>query len=488
MKRNKNKNKIKRVWQSLGLLGFIIFYMPTAYSLNNAYAATYTQGIFSDTLAQQKEQANNQTGQSIQRFQDSVEIIREMYVDQLADSKIFDKALVGLMAQLDPHSEYLDEEGYQALTIATSGEFVGIGAEVTMNNKEITVVSPLDDSPAQKAGIQPGDVILKINDTPMQGLSLDQAIKLIRGQPGTELSLTIVRKGQEKPLILKLVRAEIKVVSVKSQLLDGHYGYIRISSFQSTTAKDLHQAIDQLLASSQGKLRGVVLDLRNNPGGLLPASIEVADAFLDLNPGISSGINSADNKNHGDRIVSTKGRTEDSDFKGFITPGDRMAGVPVVALINQGSASASEIVAAALQDHRRAVIMGERSFGKGSVQTVMSLPDGKTGLKITTARFYSPSGRPIQGEGVTPDVQVEALTLDQASNDRKTLGYRETNLSNALVPERPDLASVQDAPVSTQVKTQTQTQIKAQGADLSTDYQLNAALNLLKGLYVLKGS
>ena len=482
--RHKIKTKINKLsfLISLSLFSSLLsctyFYPQASYglsspNLNNAYAATYVKGVFSDVAAQQNSKTDDQTVQSVGRFKDSVEIVREMYVDQLSDSKIFDKAIAGLMAQLDPHSEYLDEDEYKALKIATSGEFVGIGAEVTMDDKDIKVVTPLDDSPAQKAGVQPGDIILKINDTPIQGMGLEEAIKLIRGKPGTSLTLTIFRKGQEKPLVLKLVRAEIKVVSVKNELIDGHYGYIRISSFQLTTATELHKAIDQLLLSAKGQLRGVVLDLRNNPGGLLPISIEVADTFLDTNDAYEN------------YIVSTKGRTGESDSTGVATPGDQINGIPVVALINQGSASASEIVAAALQDHHRAVIMGERSFGKGSVQTVIPLSDGKTGIKITTARFYSPSGRPIQGEGVTPDVQIDALKLDQAVNPA-ALNYRETDLAHSLNPERPDVVKAGDqAQTPAQTPAQTQSQ---QLPDPKTDYQLSSALSLLKGLYITNNS
>ncbi len=442
---------------------------------NNTYALTNTQGAFSSALDQQNNQKNQETEASLERFRNSVEIVREMYVDQMTDSKILDKALAGLMAQLDPHSQYLDEEEFKALNIATSGEFTGVGSEVTMDDGMIKVVSPLDDSPAQKAGIQSGDIIAKINDMPVQGMKLDEAIKLIRGKEGTSLSLTIIRKGQNKPMVLNLTRAMITVVSVKERLIDQHYGYIRISSFQENTALELNEAINQLLASSKGQLRGVILDLRNNPGGLLPVAIEVADTFLDLNT----------KSQYGNRVVSTKGRIASSDFEGLVTPGDQINGIPLVALINQGSASASEIVAAALQDHHRAVIMGERSFGKGSVQTVMPLADGKTGIKITTARFYSPSGRPIQGEGVTPDVEVAALKLDQTSlvnsSPENSLGYRETSLSHALAPERPEMAN----DLSPQGENGL---LDSANKDKNTDYQLNSAVNLLKGLYVLESN
>jgi len=476
-----NKIKIKFLCFSIVLT---LFYSEISFSNiptnTPAYAATYTKGVYSEAVTQQNNQINNQADQSIERFKDSVEIIREMYVDQLSDSKIFDKALTGLMVQLDPHSEYLNEDNYKALDIATSGEFIGIGTEVTMEDGAIKVVSPLDNSPAQKAGIQTGDIILKINDTPVQGMGLDQAIKLIRGKEGTGLTLTIYRKGQAQPLVLKLVREKIEVNSVKNKLIDQYYAYIRISSFQENTTQELHIAIDQLLANSKGQLRGVVLDLRNNPGGLLPISIEVADTFLDLN---------SENKSpEANRIVSTKGRVDTSDFEGVATPGDQINGIPVVTLINQGSASASEIVAAALQDHHRAVIMGERSFGKGSVQTVMPLADGKTGIKITTARFYSPSGRPIQGEGVTPDVEVAALKLDQSntqanSNSQDALGYREASLTGALAPERPEVAKQLSNSSANSPANQGADQDKNQNQN--SDYQLNAAVNLLKGLYVL---
>jgi len=465
---------------------------------NPQVASVNVQGVYNQAVSSQQQKKDQATQQALERFSNSVDIVREIYVQPLTDAQILDKALVGLLTELDPHSQYLNQEEYEALSIATSGEFTGIGAEVTMEDGMIKVISPLDDSPAAKAGIEAGDLIVKINDTPVSGMKLDQAIKLIRGKSGTKLNLTIVRKNQTEPVILILVRAPITVVSVKEKLIDGHYGYIRISSFQENTAKELHKAIDNLLASTNGQLRGVILDLRNNPGGLLPVSVEVADAFLDVN---ASDVNThldgksaqaaisdkkiRDNKNNNNIVVSTKGRMTESGYVGEITPGDDIKGIPVVALINGGSASASEIVAAALQDHHRAVIMGERSFGKGSVQSVIPLADGKTAIKITTARFYSPSGRPIQGEGVTPDVTVPALKLDTNSKQAQSsaqamdqkISYREIDLNQALKPEHPEVVKKQDE------------QVAQNKIDLETqkDYQLTAAVNLLKGLYAFEG-
>jgi len=452
-------------------------------------AATNTQGAFDSAAAQEQVKTDENTAAAMERFQGSIELVKDTYVDSLSDQEILDKAMVGLLSQLDPHSEYLDEEEYKALNIATSGEFVGIGAEVTMKDKMIEVVSPLDDSPAQKAGILSGDIILKINNTPMEGMSLEEAIKLIRGKPGTSLSLTIERKNLDKPLVLNLTRENIKVGSVKEMLIDGHYGYIRISNFQEDTAEDLHKAIDDLLEQTHHQLKGVILDLRNNPGGLLPISVEVASTFLDTRT-------EDDNV-----IVSVKGRSSDTSFIEKETPGekDQTGGVPVVTLINEGSASASEIVAAALQDHHRAVIMGEQSFGKGSVQSVVPLPDGKTAIKITTARFYSPSGRPIQGEGVTPDVKVEALKLDTSQEGKKAqepqgtqetqetegdLNFHETDLPHALKPERPEVSAKLMQSPSHQAQSAPSDQPSNQ-ANNQSDYQLMAAVNLLKGLSAL---
>ncbi len=437
---------------------------------------------------------------ALESFNETVAIIKKNYVVDLSDIQILNKALVGLMSELDPHSTYLNEEQYKALDIATSGEFVGVGAEVTMTEGMLQVVTPLDDSPAQKAGIKPGDYILQINKTPIQGMTLDQAMKLIRGETGTTLTLTILRKGLDKKLVLTLTRAPIKMISVKEQLIEGHYGYIRISSFQESTPKDLREAIDNLLNKAEGhQLRGLVLDLRNNPGGLLPVSIEVADDFLDTckesHPKSCIFSPESSQFNHKDQniIISVKGRNGESELSGEATSGDLTGGIPIVALINMGSASASEIVAAALQDHHRAVIMGEKSFGKGSIQTVIPLADGKTAVKITTARFYSPSGRPIQGEGVTPDIIVPQLNFDQNNFssdplDLKGVNYREMNLTGALMPERLEA-------ISAAQQFQAQTQTQAIGIELAsevsglpspqTDYQLNSAVNLLKGLYAM---
>lgn len=460
-------------------------------------AAVQTKGVFSDVVLANQDQRDKKTQMSIDNFKDAVAIIRSEYVMTLSDAQIFDKAIAGLLSELDPHSEYLDEEKYKALSIATSGEFVGVGAEVTMENGLLEVVSPLDDSPAQKAGLKSGDYILQINQTPIQGMSLDEAMKLIRGQSGTSLTLTVLRKGVDKPILMTLTRSSIKMTSVKEELLDNHYGYIRISSFQESTPEDLHRAIDNLLNKTQGNgLRGVILDLRNNPGGLLPASIKVADDFLDTTPEENSKTDSSKKDDQADKdqddnlIVAVKGRGGVSELSASATPGDLVNGVPVVVLINQGSASASEIVAAALQDHHRAVVLGEKSFGKGSVQTVIPLSDGKTAVKITTARFYSPSGRPIQGEGVTPDVVVPQMELQKttASNnapqDLGGLNYREMNLQGALTPERPEaLAQESTQPETSEIKMG----LAAQNAGLpspSTDYQVGSALNILKGLYV----
>lgn len=387
--------------------------------------------------------------------------IKNHYVENVDDKDLLENAIRGMLSGLDPHSAYLDQHDYDDLKVGTSGEFGGLGIEVGMEDGFVKVISPIDDTPAQRAGIKAGDLVIRLDDTPVKGLTLKEAVDIMRGEPGTSILLTVVREGEGKPLKIEIVRDIIKVTSVKDKLLDSHYAYVRITQFQSNTGENLTDALDKLKKESKDSLRGLVLDLRNNPGGVLNAAVDVADTFLD------SGL-----------VVYTEGRNESSQSRFSAMPGDALNGLPMVVLINVGSASASEIVAGALQDHKRAVIMGTKSFGKGSVQTVIPLKDGNA-LKLTTARYYTPSGRSIQAEGIEPDVVTEELKL--ASVEKPEFDpIKESSLAGHL--------DNTDTTADTAEKTaENEATEKQKRADLAkSDFQLYEALNLLQGLYLLQ--
>ena len=399
--------------------------------------------------------------EDVQRFSNALNEIKKYYVKPVSDKVLFDNAIRGMLSGLDPHSSYLDEEDFKELQTSTNGEFGGLGIEVTMEDGVVKVVSPLEDTPAFKAGIKPGDYIIKLGSKSVQGLELKDAVNLMRGKEGSPIDLTILRKGESKPLNFTLIRQKIMIKSVKSKLLDNKYAYIRLTQFQVLTDKDMEQAIEQLQQQAGGKLQGLVLDLRNNPGGLLDSAIQVSDAFLDK-----------DKKGHPEMIVYTQGRLPGSKFTAMAKRGDIIENVPMVVLINNGSASASEIVAGALKDNKRAIILGTRSFGKGSVQTVLPL-DSKRGIKLTTALYFTPSGTSIQAKGITPDIVVEevkvAKTLD--SKDGFT-GFEEADLSGHI----PNKNATQTAPVKKSTNDEKNL--------IREDYQLYAALTILKGLDV----
>ena len=364
-----------------------------------------------------------------------------------------------MLSGLDPHSTYLDLKDFKELREGTTGEFGGLGIEVTMEDGFVKVVSPIDDTPAAKAGVLAGDLIIRLDDSPVKGLDLSEAVEIMRGKPDSKLLLTIIRDGEDKPLRIELTRAIIKVKSVKQRILEPGYGYVRISTFASRTGAGLKEAINALKVENDGSLAGLVLDLRNNPGGLLDAAVEVSDAF------ITKGL-----------IVYTEGRVKNSNQKFNAKPHDLLKGAPLVVLVNGGSASASEIVAGALQDHDRAVIIGTKTFGKGSVQTVMPLTN-ETAVKMTTARYFTPSGRSIQAEGIVPDIELEAIKITSREAASITV-LREQDLTKHL--EQTD---------SKEVETTTQedkTSDKIDQTPLAVkDYALSQALNLLKGLHIL---
>jgi carboxyl-terminal processing protease len=380
--------------------------------------------------------------------------IKQDYVEQVSDKELLDNAIRGMLAGLDPHSSYLDAEGYKDLQVGTSGEFGGLGIEVGMEDGFVKVIAPIDDTPAQRAGIQAGDLIIRLDTKPVKGMTLHQAVNIMRGKVGTPITLTVVRDGVDKPLEIKIVRDTIKVKSVKHRSLGDGYGYLRISQFQSHTGENLADSIDALREENEGELKGLVLDLRNNPGGVLNAAVEVSDAFL--NKGL---------------IVYTQGRVPDSELRFSATPKELIKDSPLVVLVNGGSASASEIVAGALQDHKRAVIIGTKTFGKGSVQTILPLQNN-TALKLTTARYYTPSGRSIQAEGITPDIELEPIRVTSAE-ESSAMRLKEADLEGHLTGDlEEDKKEAEEAKEAISLA--------------QSDYQLYEALNILKGLHILR--
>src|SRR6202166_4862911 len=330
------------------------------------------------------------TYQQLNLFGDVFERVRADYVEKPDDSKLIESAINGMLAGLDPHSSYMDPKSFRDMQVETSGEFGGLGIEVTMEDGLIKVVAPIDDTPAAKAGVMANDIITKLDDDQVQGLTLNQAVDKMRGPVNTKIKLTIMRKGADKPIDVTIVRDVIRVKSVRSHSEGDDVGYIRVTQFNEQTTDGLKKAISDLTSQlGADKVKGFVIDLRNNPGGLLDQAISVSDAFLDKG-----------------EIVSTRGRNAEETQRFNARPGDLTKGKPVIVLINGGSASASEIVAGALQDHKRATLVGTRSFGKGSVQTIIPLGAGNGALKLTTARYFTPSGRSIQAKGITPEIEV----------------------------------------------------------------------------------
>ncbi len=406
----------------------------------------------------------------LQRFTKVIEYIKEYYVKPVDDNVLFENAMRGMLAGLDPHSSYLDTEEFAELKASTTGKFGGLGVEVIPEDGFIRVISPIDDTPAQRAGIHAGDLIIRLNDTPVKGLSMREAIELMRGEKGTKIILTIIRQGENKPLQITVIRDTINVQSVRSKILDDHFIYLRVSQFQSNSGDDLTRAIHTLKKNNAGKIKGLILDLRNNPGGVLDSAVQIADAFLDrdkLKP--YDGV-----------IVYTKGRLPGSQIKEKAHPGDLLNGAPLVVLINGGSASASEIVAGALQDYRRAVIVGTLSFGKGTVQTVLPLKDDR-GLKLTTALYYTPAGRSIQATGIKPDIEVQNLKIPTPNekDDSNAFLIREEDLQGRLDNGNNKAADKTSASQASTTASDTTPPL------LYTDYQLNEALNVLKGLTLL---
>ncbi len=391
--------------------------------------------------------------EDLQAFTEVYSKIRSDYVEAVDDKKLVEDAIRGMLSGLDPHSAFLDTAEFGDLKIGTSGQFGGLGIEVGMENGFVKVISPIDDTPASRAGIQASDLIIKLDDKAVKGMTLGDAVKIMRGKPNTDIVLTVVREGEPKPLIFTITREIIRVKSVKNRILEPGFGYDRITNFQSRTTADLLKALSDL--QKEQPLEGLILDLRNNPGGVLNGAVGVSDAFID------NGL-----------IVYTEGRIHDSSHRYTATPGDSLNGAPLVVLINGGSASASEIVAGAVQDHKRGIIVGTKSFGKGSVQTIQELHNGSA-VKLTTARYFTPNGRSIQAKGIEPDIKLRTLKINPDA-EKDTRRFSENDLDGHLSnPEGEDDGS-----------TAADTEEKPENL-AETDFQLFEALNLLKGLRIM---
>ncbi|HEB94697.1 MAG TPA: S41 family peptidase [Gammaproteobacteria bacterium] len=415
------------------------------------------QGVLAEKEKEQNDTASVPYDE-LRTFTEIFARIKKDYVEPVSDKELLENAIRGMLSGLDPHSSYLDPDSFKDLQVGTSGEFGGLGIEVGMEDGFVKVISPIDGTPAQRAGVEAGDLVIRLDEKPVKGMTLRDAVNIMRGKVGTDITLTIIREGEERPLKITITRDIIKVKSVRQRSLEGGFGYLRISQFQSHTGKNLAEAIDELKEENDGSLKGVVLDLRNNPGGVLNAAVDVTDAFID------NGL-----------IVYTKGRIRDSELKFNATSRTLLDGAPLVVLVNGGSASASEIVAGALQDHKRAIIVGTRTFGKGSVQTILPL-NNNTALKLTTARYYTPSGRSIQAEGIEPDIVLEPVkitTLEHAEDGHLKEADLAGHLENGTGKDKKESDPKADK--------------KAPELPLAqTDYQLYEALNILKGVQILE--
>ena len=431
--------------------------------------------------------------EELRAFTDVFARIKNDYVEPVDDKKLITGAINGMLNGLDPHSSYLDVEGFKDLQVGTQGEFGGLGIEVGMEDGFVRVVSPIDDTPAFKAGVKSGDLIIKLDDTPVKGMSLNDAVKRMRGKPGSTIKLTISRKGVDKPVVVTITRAVIKIRSVKSKLMENGYGYVRVTQFQEHTGELLAEALTALYKDNKAPLKGLILDLRNDPGGLLNGAVAVTAAFVKPDS----------------LVVYTEGRSEDAKMRltasreNYLRPmqadylkslPEGVKQVPMVVLVNSGSASASEIVAGALQDHKRAVIMGTRTFGKGSVQTILPIGNG-TAIKLTTARYFTPNGRSIQAKGIEPDIVVEDPNLPP---EGEGLGIREADLDKHLsnpnggeqapVVTKPG-ESIKALPSTKPGKDKDIKPLTLEPGEIvsKNDFQVNQALNLLKGLQIFQG-
>ncbi len=427
---------------------------------------TLTYGVRAE-----KEKPESLPLKDLQTFVEILNRVKSDYVEEVTDQALLENAVRGMLSGLDPHSTFLDKAEFKDMNAATSGKFGGLGIEVQMQNGFVRVVAPIDDTPAARAGIQPGDLIIKIDDAAVKGLSLSEAVQKMRGDPGTDITLTVLREGADRPLLLAMKRDVINVSSVRTKLLEPGYGYLRITTFTATTGKTLNEEFKKLTKLAGDDLKGLVLDLRNNPGGVLNAAVDVSDAFLD------EGV-----------IVSMRGRDKGSNREFSARRGDLLNGKPLVVLINAGSASASEIVAGALQDRKRGLLVGTKSFGKGSVQTILPLAD-ESAIKLTTARYFTPNGRSIQAEGVEPDITIRPVKFAKATEDDNIFEpIAEADLRGRLDNGDKDKAKDKTKPKDKSTKPTEAEKLKSAEDDqklAETDYALYESLNLLKGMVIL---
>lgn len=415
-----------------------------------ALATGITLGLASPGLAQSST-SSAETYRLLNLFGDVFEQVKGKYVEEVDDKQLIEAAINGMLTSLDPHSSYLNMDNFEEMQVDTRGEFGGLGIEVTMEDGFVKVIAPIYDTPAEKAGLQPGDFITHIDGTAIRGMTLNDAVEMMRGKVNTDIVLTIIRKGEQTPFDVTLTRAVIKIQSVRAEPKDD-IGYIRITKFNEQTFSGLQRAIDDMREEIGPEIKGLVIDLRNNPGGLLDQAISVSDAFLDKG-----------------EIVSTRPRDTQNTERYNARPGDLSEGLPIVVLINDGSASASEIVAGALQDHRRAVIMGTRSFGKGSVQTILPMP-GNVALRLTTARYYTPSGKSIQEVGIVPDIIVPQARVESIEAETRR---SEASLNGAL---RNEDEGITDAEQNANSRRDEAEQLAID------DYQLSRALDMIRGI------
>lgn len=413
-----------------------------------SFICILASGLFLAAPYTTRAQSNNdETYRQLTLFGDVFQRVRSDYVEQVSDQELIEAAINGMLTSLDPHSAYLPDDNFKKMQVQTKGKFGGLGIEVTMENGFVKVVSPIDDTPADKAGLQPEDLIISVDGVSIVGLTLNEAVEKLRGPIGSNVKIA-VQRAQDEPFEVDITRDEIKIRSVRSRLYDS-VGYVRITTFSEQTSPGLQKALDDLQAESSEGLTGLVIDLRNNPGGLLSEAIRVSDAFLEEG-----------------EIVSTRGRGESDIQHAYARPGDISDGLPIVVLINSGSASASEIVAGALKDHRRAIVMGTRSFGKGSVQTITPMP-GHGAMRLTTARYFTPSGVSIQAKGISPDIEVALARIEKLDGGP----VREEDLRGALDSKDESSASSEDTP-------------EPPADPIEVDYQLARAIDLLRGLTV----
>lgn len=430
-----------------------------------------TLAISSNNIALAKSRKLELPLNQLVQFSEVYSRIKQDYVEEVDDKKLITDAISGMLAGLDPHSAYLDEEAFTELRVGTSGEFGGLGIEVGMENGFIKVIAPIDDTPAKKAGIKSGDLIIRLNDKSVKGTTLNDAVKIMRGKPGEPIDLLIIREGKDTPLKITIIRAIIKVKSVKSKMLEPGYGYLRISSFQSKTPTGVKNAIDALIKENKSHLKGLILDLRNNPGGVLSGAVGVSDAFLRKG-----------------KIVYTEGRIPDALMRYDATSDDFLEDASLVVLVNQGSASASEIVAGALQDHKRAIIVGKKTFGKGSVQTILPL-DEKTAVKLTTARYFTPLGRSIQAKGIEPDITIEDIEIKKSnkkSKEKKIIPLSEADLSGHLSNPTGNNNKPSSDTDNTFKPEEKSSKTVSKKILAEEDYALYEALNILKSMNLIQ--